>query len=119
MQEKTLEEEFDEKFNLCCRADDCDADCSKQRLNVIVPFIKYREDKAREEGRKEGFNQRIEYDKEGWDEELEEAVTQYKEELLRKVKGLFKPEAYEDAEKEFMLIGWNDCVSEVKKLITS
>ena len=131
MQEKTLEEEFDEKFNLCCRADDCDADCSKQRLNVIAPFIKYREDKAREEGWTKGIKYGwTDGDKARYELGFKEGVAKYKEELLGnlpKEKGslILEDDNYHNCaadggySEDCEWCGWNKCISEVKKIITS
>jgi hypothetical protein len=72
MQEKTLEEEFEEFIENETMLD-------FRVVQSFLPFIRSREEKAREEGRKESLkvikNNIVE-------EVCKEAITQYKEELL-------------------------------------
>jgi hypothetical protein len=56
MQEKTLEEEFEEKFpegSFCCITQNCQGNCNTIVRDILLYFISSREEKAREEGRNE------------------------------------------------------------------
>ena len=98
-----------------------------KRMKEIIASISSREEKAREEGRKEGFKLGVEDRDEYWkaypiEEAGYEAVTQYKEELLGKIQNIKMPPYPVENEKLSMLqegavIGFQDCLSEVKKLL--
>lgn len=129
MQEKTLEEEFDDKF-LGLWLDgmhDYDEDKSyneKETRDKLLAFISSREEKVREEGRKVGVAQeKILYLK-----KKREVITQYKEELLGKLdkrieyfdKKTRQAQSGKDEHSKKLTIRWSakrECLSEIKKLL--
>lgn len=115
MQEKTLEleEEFLELWD----------DKEKQTPGWYIDFIRSREEKARKEGRKEhrlsGYNEMRAVCENSIPMWKEEAITQYKEELLGKL-----PEERKLCEANGCITcsenkKFNECLSEVKKIIIS
>lgn len=97
MQEKTLEEEFNEKFNniniAVVTIESTEGTVSQQPAqDRLLSFISSREEKAREEGRKEGYLEGS-FVNGTSDETLnklkQETITQYKEELLDRFKHKF------------------------------
>jgi len=125
MQEKTLEQ-FVEENKYGWTDEDGDGNYHyNPNWDEVAKFISSREEKAREEGRKEGFidgadwvnakGEHTNYFASLLQNERErggrELITQYKEELLGKL-----PE-----EREDILIegNFNECLSSVKKLINT
>lgn len=90
-------------------------------IEAVKAFISSREEKAREEGRKEYFveNYNTIMNLENVKNDI---ITQYKEELLGKIENIKVPPYPVESEKLNMLqegavIGFQDCLSEVKKLL--
>jgi DNA polymerase III delta prime subunit len=120
MQEKTLEEllfEFGENYyDIKDWIGDDEYRANKVLRNEeILALISSREEKAREEGRKE-------VTKIYWSEEKvlniqHDAITQYKEELLEKIKLMEITSQTERSLDEAVKTTWNNALSVVKKLI--
>jgi hypothetical protein len=119
MQEKTLEELLDEYAEIYkfwdkerrSYANPRHIEPGLERMQDILSFISSREEKAREEGRKEGYWEGVNV----MNDEDNKALTQYKEELLGKL-----PKEKNGAKwdlQEYHETGWNECLSEVKKLL--
>lgn len=148
MQEKTLEEEFNEKFNniniAVVTIESTEGTVSQQPAqDRLLDFIFSREEKAREEGRKEAYRYQEKDIEFAWGKREKDLITQYKEELLSKLPEEKKPDleleelTSEEKDKgvltEKMLRnavktlknnyniefrqGFNECLSEVKKLL--
>jgi hypothetical protein len=131
MQEKTLEEEFKAIFGSYWSKVGDNAYIVDPINNGrpiilsqegIINFISSREEKAREEGRKEGFKLGVEDRDEYWKaypigEAKYEAITQYKEELLSKLPSERNPFLAKREFAEGKVNGWNKCLSEIKKLL--
>ena len=120
-----LESDFKDRFSPeWWKGFGCTDDIDEHGKQGILSFISSREEKAREEGRKEAMMN------EGSEQWKEHIITQYKEELLGKL-----PEELNEEELEPRTItdeamadiigdkidnfnmGWNQCLSEVKKLL--
>jgi len=88
-------------------------------IEAVKSFISSREEKAREEGRREANKESY------WDiKKSEEAITQYKEDLLGKINKLYqdeRPVDCIDGETPVETYGYeethNNALSEVKKLL--
>jgi len=113
MQEKTLEKEFEEFIENETMID-------WRIAKDLLPFIYSREEKAREEGRKEGFQKGKEWEREMWKNGKvalyeKEVITQYKSELLYKVSKL----EISNCDNDSTIFNHKDyvCLSEVKKLL--
>jgi len=110
----TLEEEFRKHFG-----NDIDGE---NLIQGIISFISSREEKAREEGRKEGYIERImekvePYPITRWNCCVG-AITQYKEELLGKIDAMsIKPDEYSTNGTVAVLANSDRILSEVKKLL--
>ena len=120
MQEKTLEEEFEEKFGNYFRSH-----YDEVGWHLLLSFISSREEKAREEGRKEVAQVYVKEFGKDWEtkpvfEVIEMIRTQYKEELLLKLSTFEVKEIglkYDDNVKDTVreIVGMT--LSEVKKLL--
>lgn len=96
---------------------------NENRLLEIIKEVESREEKAIEEGRKEGFKLGVEDRDEYWknypiEEARYEAITQYKEELIEKIRVLEKETlAYIELANEDGDRGRLEGISEIKKLL--
>lgn len=125
MQEKTLEDKIQTIVLMALNGAGVEEKEAEMQARVILPMIQEAISEAREEGRKEERERlAVEVDeklREILAKELpvlkEKIITQYKEELLEKIKPLEITSQTERSLDEAVKTTWNNALSEVKKLL--